>query len=431
MTALHKIVYKYLPCILCLAMAATACRKDNNEPGEKPVKVTPLATSRGVSAGPMVTQQVGPAGGTLQSADGSIILTIPAGALTTSTAIGIEPISNTNIAGIGTAFRLTPHGQHFARPVAVTFSWAAHADSIGLLQTLGLAYQQQNDTWKFVGASEYNEAQKTVTFQTTHFSDWSLMNQVSLVPYHADLDPGGKQTVQAVLFTEKEENDDLFVPIPTGGTSDPFSEPGYPVGTPITLPSKYIKQWRLAGPGKLTSISSSTVQYEAPASVNDYTTAAVSMELKAPDTVTGQYILVSNINIIGGSFIELSISGATPVTFPATPVVHSGNRYLLANPSDEGGGNFLLTWTDGIGIHPFDLSNNGTYFHFITPQTAYISRYRLSVQSDLVPSGGTVNITRVSNGRAEGTFNVTNAGYGPTLVQTTTAQGRFKVKLAN
>ena len=415
---------------VCLVITAASCKKDSSGPDKTPAKVTPRSTPQGISTGPLVTKQIGAAGGTLTSADKLITLIIPAGALNTSTAIGIEPISNTNVAGIGGAFRLTPHGQHFAKPVSITFSWAAKADSIGLPQTMGLAYQLQDGSWKFVGADGFDASQKTVTFKTTHFSDWSLMNEISLSPYSADLDPGAKQTIEALLFTENEDAG-LFVPLPSSGPSNPYDEPGYPVGDPVALPVKYIKQWHLAGPGKMTKISNSTVQCEAPASIGDYTTAAVSMELNAPDTAPGKYQLVSNINLTGSSFIELSIAGATPDSFPASPVVHSGNRYLLANPSDEGGGYFLLTWTDGLGIHPFDLANEGTYFHFLTPQTNYVSRYRLTEQSDLSPSGGSVNVTRISNGRVEGTFNVTEAGYGPTLVPRTTAQGRFKVKLGN
>ncbi|MBS1563518.1 MAG: hypothetical protein JST39_03980 [Bacteroidetes bacterium] len=430
MTSVRNILRSYLLGAICLGMTVTACKKDNHQPDQPSEEVTPKVTPQGIPQGPAVSKQIGAAGGTVQSADGTLKLLIPAGALSAATAIGIEPITNTNIAGIGTAFRLTPHGQHFDKPVSIVYSWAANADSVGLLQTLGLAYQQEDNTWKFVGAHDYNATQKTVTFNTTHFSDWSMMNQVSLVPYHADLEPGAKQTIQAVLFT-KRKDDGLVVPIPNSSTSQTFSEPGYPVGNPITLPSKYIGQFKLAGPGTLTTVSASTVEYTAPASVNSSTTAVVSLQLKAPDTAIGQYLIVCNINIGAPDFIELSIGGGTPVTFPATPVVRYGNSYLLANPSDEGGGYFLLRWTDGIGVHPFDMTNNGNHFHFQTPQTTYISTYRPTPQSGIIPSGGSINVTRVSGGRAEGTFNVTNAGYGLLLTDATTAMGRFKVKLAN
>lgn len=417
---------------LVASMFATgiSCKKDSGNAPEEPQAVQPLPTPVGTSKGAAVTKQIGAAGGNITSADQQITINIPAGALSSNTTIGVEPITNTNVAGIGTAFRLTPHGQHFDKPVTITYSWADHADSIGLMQTLGLAYQMDNNIWKFVGAESFDQEAQTVTFKTTHFSDWSLMNQVSLAPYRADLDPGQSQTVTAVLFTSVEE-DGLFVPLPPLTAPGDYDEPGYPVGNPQPLPSKYMKKWHLAGPGKITNVTQYAVNYQAPSSVNSYTTAAVSLELKAPAGYTGQYMLVSNINIKGGSFVELSVGGGTPVTFPATPVVKMGDRYMLANPEDEGGGYFLLTWTGGVGSHPFDLSNTGTYMHFLTPGANYTSRFRVHEESDISPSGGSVNVTRLGNGWAEGTFNATEAGYTETLIPRTTLVGKFRVALAH
>lgn len=404
-------------------LAGTACKKDSVSTPEKPQPVQPVTRPTGTSKGPVTTKMIGAAGGTVTSADGALTLTIPAGALAGNTTIGIEPITNTNVAAIGqTAYRLTPHGQTFTKAVDITLSWADHADSIGMLQTLGLSYQKADGVWYFTGANSIDEEQQTVTFKTTHFSDWSLMNQLSLSPYQKDLDPGQSVNIEALLFVQTDA--DLLAPL----GPDPYNAPGYPVGMPRPLPSKYIKQWKLAGPGKISQVAANEVTYTAPASVNSYTTAAVSLDIKAPAGNTGQYLLVSNINIIGGSWVELSVGGAPAVTFPATPVVKMGDRYLLANPEDEGGGYFLLTWNGGVGDHAFDLSNSGTYVHFITPATSYVSRFRPNVDSDIVPSGGSVTITKLSGGWAEGSFDATQAGYDD-LIPTTRLKGKFKVKL--
>lgn len=421
---------KHLLIVLALMTSVfTACKKEgsgSNHP-DKPKTVNPVATPIGTSKGAIVTKQIGAAGGQITSADQQITVTIPAGALNANTNIGIEPITNTNIAGMGTAFRLTPHGQTFAKPVEITLSWADHADSIGLLQTLGLAYQMENRVWKFVGATSVDAAAKTLTFKTTHFSDWSLMNQVSLSPYKADLEPGQTQTITALLFTEIKDGH-MLVPLAPVTTPGHYEEPGYPVGHPEALPAEYIKQWKLGGPGKINPVSSNVVNYQAPASVNSFTTAAVSLELKAPADQPGQFLLVSNINIIGGSYAELSIGGGEAVSFPVT-ISKSGNRYLVANPEDEGGGYFLLTWVGGVGGHGWDMSNTGTYLHFITPSVTYVSRYRTDVYYDLVPSEGSVSVTRLSGGWAEGTFVASKAGMSDTFIPTTTLSGKFKVKM--
>lgn len=412
----------YLIFTICFLMLLGACKKEAAHDPDVPLVITPLQRPQGTSTGAATTKVIGAAGGTITSADNDIEITIPAGALSAETTIGIEPVTNTNIAGIGKSYRLTPHGQQFNKPVTLSYSWADYADSIGLMQTLGLAYQMEDGVWKFVGADSFDANQKTVSFKTKHFSDWSLMNRLSLSPYQAEVETGAKLGIEALIFTESEI-DDLFVPL----TSDTYDEPGYPVGVPAALPAKFIKSWKLNGPGKMTKKSGNEVEYEAPSSVDGNASATVVLELNAP--VAGQYLLLSNITILGDSWIELSIGGGAPVKFPASTVVKTGARYLLSNPENEGGGYFLLAWNGGVGDHSFDLENDGTHFHFETSATTYISRYIPFENSPVLPSGGSVNITKLSDGKAEGTFTITNVGYGPTLMETTAAQGKFKAKL--
>ncbi len=425
---MNLMIKKIAVCLLLitsLLSVFTACETDGGATPGKPVEITPLVRPKGTTAGTRVVKNIGPEGGSIQSSDGKLTIEIPQGALATGTAVGIEPVSNTNIAGIGGAYRLTPHGQTFAKPVTITLSWASYADSIGLMQTLGFAYQMDDGVWQYVGASAHSAGAKTVSFKTTHFSDWSLMNRISLSPYKADLEVGEKQTIRAMIFTETDW-DNLFVPL-VNDPNGPYKEPGYPVGTPASLPSKFIKSWTLTGPGKLTKSTGQTTEYQAPASVNGSGMATVSLELNAP--VAGTFQLLSNITILGDSWIELSINGGTPVKFPATPVSRVGSRYLLANPEEEGGGYFLLAWKGGTGSYPFDLANDGTYFHFMPPGTSYTSRYIQGNTGVILPSGGSVNITRMENGKVEGTFSVTNVGVGDKLRPEASASGSFKARM--
>ena len=294
-----------------LTIVTFACEKAEVTQPDEP-KVTGLVRPVGSPSGGGVKKTIGPAGGALQSLDGRISIEIPQGALNSNETVGIEQVSNTNIAGIGAAFRLTPHGQTFAKPVNITYSWASYADSVGLLQTLGLAYQMADGVWKFVGADGFNSQSKTVSFKTTHFSDWSLMNRISLSPYKTDLETGQKQTIKAMIFTEADY-DNLFIPL-VNDPSGPYNEPGYPVGTPAPLPSKFIKSWELTGPGDITKSTQQTVEYKAPASVNGTAEATVTMELNAP--VPGKFLLVAHISIMGDGWIELSINGAGPYVSP-------------------------------------------------------------------------------------------------------------------
>lgn len=411
----------YILVVICLIVAATACTKNPAAP-EVYTKVIPEVRPVGVPTGPAVTKQIGPAGGTLTTPDQLITITVPAGALNTVTTIGIEPITNTNLAGIGTSYSLTPHGQQFAKPVAVKFSYAALTDSVSSPQMLGLAFQGKDGIWRFVGADVIDTTQKTVTYETRHFSSWSLMNQIMIAPYHADLNPDDKLPIKALLFIAKEE--DLIIPLPGPvHPNDPYMEDaGYPIGTPVPLPTKYIRQWRVQGPGKLSSTKGNSITYTAPSSIPSPTSATVVTELVAPSTpVSGQFMLICAIHLMSDSWIEMNGG-----KFPASPAVRSGDQYVLANPSNEGGGYFGMKWVGGVGTHAFNMGNST--FHYITPQATYVSMFRLRIEDPVGPSGS-VTVTRIESGRIEGTFDVPKAGYGGTLIPTAAFSGKFSARL--
>lgn len=403
-----------------------SCKKRPVTPPEKEeIKITPLERPIGAINGQAVSKKIGPDGGVLSSVDGRIRISIPAGALEQEKIITVQPVVQTNIAGIGVSYRLTPHNITFKKAVSLTFDWSEIVNQVGLLQTLGLAYQQDNGVWKYVGASSVDTEEGLLTFETMHFSDWSLMNRVSLDPYEATVESGKKQTVRAMIYTQTKW-DDLLTPL-TGGRQG--SEPGYPVGMPAVLPSKFIDSWELVGPGQIVKADANSVSYQAPAAVNGSVTATVSLKLKTPRA--GTYLLLSTIHVSGNGWIELNIAGSPAVKFPVSSVAKMGERYLLSNPENEGGGYFLLAWNGGVGNYAYDLSNTGNHFHFQTAQTTYMSRYIDRVAKELVPSGGEIVITKMDEDWVEGTFNVLKAGFGPTLENTTTANGRFKARLYN
>jgi len=403
----------------------SSCSKDPVAPEKDPepvIDITPLERPVGAIKGQSSGKTIGPMGGMLSSVDGLLQIVIPAGALSENQLISIQPIEQTNIAGIGLSYRLAPHDVVFKKKVTLTYDWSTKAAEVGLLQTLGLAYQQADRVWKYVGASKVDTANKTISFETTHFSDWSLMNRLTLDPYEASVEPGQRQSVRALLYTQTKW-DDLLTPL----TGDQGTEPGYPVGTPTALPSRFIDSWDLTGLGKIVKAEANSVTYQAPAAVNGSATATLSLKLKAPRA--GTYLLLSTLHITGNGWIELSISGGAAVRFPASSAAKSGNQYLLSNPENEGGGYFLLRWNGGVGNYSYSVSNGGNHFHFQTAKDTYMSRYLDEVIKDIVPGGGQISITKIDKGWVEGTFNVTNAGYGPMLTSTTTAQGRFRARI--
>jgi hypothetical protein len=423
MTGTYKRIDKIALSAVCLVLITTACKKDPvKEEPTSPITI-PKVMPKGQPLESGVVKPVGPAGGTVSSADQSVTITIPAGALTTNTNIGIQPVSNTNLAGKGTAFRLTPHGQQFAKPVTIRYNYTALKDSFAFPLSVGLSFQDEAGVWQMPGNSTVDTAAKKVSYQTTHFSDWALMERVSLRPVSSSLGEGEKLNIEALLYNAVPNPcnclRDLLTPLTPAGP--------YPVGEPAPLPSKYIKSWKLIGPGSLSQTTGNKVEYRAPAKITNPATATVVAQLNGPDQ--GEYLLLANISLVGDGWIELSIGGAPVKSFPATPVVRRGNQYLLSNPEDEGGGYFGLKWIGGVGAHAFDL-DNGTTWHYNAPDISYVSMYLPGKDEELKPSGGAVTITKLSNGIAEGSFNVTNAGYGNFLT-TTTATGKFRVKLVD
>src|SRR6187402_1496231 len=93
---------------LATAVSITACSK-KDDPGPVP-NDTSTVTPVGNPTGAIVTRTINETGGQLISADGTIQILVPAGAVEQATELSIQPISNELTGEAGTAFRLLPHG---------------------------------------------------------------------------------------------------------------------------------------------------------------------------------------------------------------------------------------------------------------------------------------------------------------------------------
>ncbi len=96
---------------------------------------------------------IGLSGGSIRSADGRLILKVPAGALAASTTLSIEPIANTAPNAIGSAYALSPIGMVFARPAQLVLRYS-EADLAGTgAGALGLALQDGGNWFGILGGS--------------------------------------------------------------------------------------------------------------------------------------------------------------------------------------------------------------------------------------------------------------------------------------
>jgi hypothetical protein len=128
---------------------------------------------------PNASASIGAAGGTLVSGDGQITLTIPAGALTTNTTIGIQTIANTAPLAAGFAYRFTPDGTTFAKPVTVTMKPTLGQIGGSSLDHVKLAFQDAQHRWQLIPVTADDTA-KTVTATTTHFTDYAFLFDLAL-----------------------------------------------------------------------------------------------------------------------------------------------------------------------------------------------------------------------------------------------------------
>jgi len=135
-------------------------------------------TAVGAPTMPPSTALVGPAGGTVTSADQHLQISIPAGALCADTTIGITNITNMAPGGIGSAYRLTPDGQMFAVPVTLRFRPGDELETDPL--EVALAFQREG-VWQLLQQTVVSDPNdptydpNVITYRatTTHLTDYA------------------------------------------------------------------------------------------------------------------------------------------------------------------------------------------------------------------------------------------------------------------
>lgn len=266
---------------LWFVVAAVVC---SCGPG-KPKPRAPLITEQGTPSGEAVQATLGPAGGSLASADATFTLTVPPGALTTSTVVSIQPISNHAPGGLGAALRLTPEGQTFDSPVTLTFHYA-EADLAGTaLEALGVAYQDEQGRWRSLNAVARDAEARTLTVTTTHFSDWSRVSGFQLRPPMGAVDLERQLMLEVDFCQTQQVTDELYTLLAACEANELF---------PVT-------RWSVNGisggnqsVGSVDEVAPGAAVYTAPARKPASNPVAVSAETTVGRT---RIVLVANINV--------------------------------------------------------------------------------------------------------------------------------------
>lgn len=290
---------------LVFAAALAACKKEVNSIETKTER---LQKPHGAVTGTPVSKTIGPEGGAIQSRDGNISVTIPAGAVATATEFKIQPVENTLPGSPGPAYRLLPEGVAFAKPVTIRFSYA----SVNVpAKLLALAYQDHNGYFHVMQKTERNTTDKTLSVQTTHFSDWLIFNFVGVTPNGATVRTGG--TVEFTLFKSPL----AVAESPTIDESDILSPLPY-------TPENTIDWYKsTGGVGGILVSSGATAQYTAPNVPGvQHVVCKVDNVLYDGENL-GQLQFVTEVTVVessttnnshADSYIKLQIDGADTIT---------------------------------------------------------------------------------------------------------------------
>ena len=293
-----------------LVGVATGCDKndvDRQFPDFSNLK--PAVTQKGTSRGAPRMARIGPAGGELRSEDGRMTVSIPSGALSSTVTVGIEPISNHCPLGLGNGYRLTPEGVTFDKPVQLTFSYDNAMLKGSAAEFLWITTQKADGTWAGDLRSEPDASARTVSTETTHFSDWALgkMINLALKPSSSVVKTGNSVDIMLTGFLYwKDLDDDLvpLAPIDHGSLYDDDLVPLNEAGRIMQRLNRYerlnFKEWRLDGSkapvsgskGKLNA-DGIEATYTAPGKKPNPDNVSVTMTVeaghkdgKAPTTIT-------------------------------------------------------------------------------------------------------------------------------------------------
>jgi hypothetical protein len=162
------------------------------------------ATAVGVPNGTATTKSIGPAGGSIASPDGRITVDVPPNAVSGPVDFSIQPITNLAHGGVGSAYRLEPSGQKFAPPIEVSFKFDAQDLKGYRPETLAIAYQDPTGVWQSFRTVNIDQASKTLTVATTHFTDLSVWT-IRLSPEKATLRVGETQLIAVEGCIEKDD----------------------------------------------------------------------------------------------------------------------------------------------------------------------------------------------------------------------------------
>jgi hypothetical protein len=258
--------------ILTISVTAITCKKggSSNQP-------EPIATPIGIPIGSLVTKTIGSAGGSIVSADGRLELIIPAGALTVSTAISIQSVTNYAPGGVADAYRCLPDGQQFAKDITLKMHYTAEELAATDVNCMGIAFQNSNQYWQVVNGFTNDSVTKVVSASVNHFTDYTIFHLFHIEPDTRFLKLNESGTFKIIIdgsITDASERAQVIALLP-----DLENHPVVWKANGVTNGNS--TQGRISG-------DYPTATYTAPAAVPSRNPVSISADINIPYTLNGQ-----------------------------------------------------------------------------------------------------------------------------------------------
>ena len=140
----------------------------------------PDSTGIGTADGDGVSSEIGPSGGKLISSDGRIELVFPAGALTDTKAISIQPTKNLFDSAVGKAYLFGPSGLHFKKPVRVVLHYSNDENETCPADLMSFAMQDDKGHWTSFEYDFWDSTAKILSGNIHHFSGFTNVYKIQL-----------------------------------------------------------------------------------------------------------------------------------------------------------------------------------------------------------------------------------------------------------
>jgi hypothetical protein len=296
---MNRVLHTFIVLLCCLVVQG--CKKDEG-PAQPPAPDYGTPTAVGTPIGSPSTATIGAAGGALLSPDGRSEIVIPPGALSASTQISIQPVTNAAPGGAGVGFYLTPHGQVFNQPVTLRFHYDSTDVAGTSIHALSVATQKDDHIWYSFDALSLDSAARTVSVSTTHFSGYSLFKNFFIFPDHNDIRVLASLSIQ-VIGVRKAPND----PDPHDGLTPRGGTQMYPSGNDVRWTVNGIPDGNASEGYIVPTRGSATTTYTAPETKQHMFSnpAAVTAEVAFPGS--SRLLLISYIKVLDGRAYRVSL----------------------------------------------------------------------------------------------------------------------------